>query len=89
MTLGGAKVNKYTYISTHTPHTECDQYILGLLKADKISTHTPHTECDAGQQNYNEDLNISTHTPHTECDCKTIQKSLFILYNFYYNSFND
>ena len=32
---------------------------------------------------------ISTHTPLTECDCKTIQKNLFILYSFYYNSFND
>ena len=52
-------------ISTHTPHTGCDNLAERDQAAAKISTHTPHTGCDtwkSGSKGACGDFN--SHTPH-------------------------
>ena len=56
-------------ISTHTPHTGCDEIDTDGEEESEISTHTPHTGCDPTNMiNSKRVPTISTHTPHTGCD---------------------
>ena len=59
-------------ISTHTPHTGCDNIINCDIVHLRISTHTPHTGCDLYSSAVICPSSISTHTPHTGCDFGTL-----------------
>ena len=58
-------------ISTHTPHTECDEFqrIVHSLHLD-FNSHTPHGVRQKKLAELESVQKISTHTPHTECDIK-------------------
>ena len=58
-----------SYISTHTPHTECDyKGNTQISLFDTISTHTPHTECDSTYKivfdEFQQSPDFNSHTPH-------------------------
>ncbi len=52
-------------ISTHTPHTGCDNDIIDKVTLNRISTHTPHTGCDTITVNpHDAEEDFNSHTPH-------------------------
>ena len=61
MISGGSKV----IISTHTPHTGCDDDIGYVCVYVNISTHTPHTGCDETENPFGINArHFNSHTPH-------------------------